>query len=90
MTERQPLTPNSDAPAAAGVLQVSHDEMRSALASGLAQPLARYITDIVTYRGRWWITYTTGWLAVTDLDLLNKLDNYQVRRDLQVLATDEA
>ena len=53
---------------------VTIEEMRNALAGGLARPLSRYIFDFVRYQQRWWVIYGEGWIPVTDPGVLALLE----------------
>jgi hypothetical protein len=53
---------------------VTVEEMRIALARGLARPLSRYIFDFVRYQQRWWVVYGQRWIPVTDPGVLATLE----------------
>lgn len=53
---------------------MTDDTMSSALAEGTARPLSRFVTDFVSYDGRWWLLTTQGWLRIDDAGLLAVLD----------------
>jgi hypothetical protein len=57
-------------------LEITHHEVRAAHETGEARPLSNVITDIVTYRGHWWIAHTHSWLLITDEPTIARLNRH--------------
>lgn len=56
--------------------EIGYAEMCAASKSGAATPLSTVITDIVRYRGHWWIAHTSSWLRITDEQTSQRLDRH--------------
>ena len=72
----EPAHPLTDDWDAGCPLEVTYEEIRAGSERGDVVPLSDVITDIVRYRGHWWIANTHTWLLITDRTTTAKLDRH--------------